>query len=92
MGRSVQKQSFSISAFSDNELKTINAFRRASRTILEKLGLPLATGVYWLPSEAIDIFKREWRSRNEEAHETLNQIVDGRRRQLRGSKDRCDSG
>ena len=76
-GTVVQRQSFSISAFSDNELRTINTFRRASRTILEKLGLPLATGVYWLPNQAIDIFKREWQSRNEEAKKTLNQIVGG---------------
>lgn len=74
-GTVVQKQSFSISAFSDEELKKIDAFRRGSRTILEKLGLPLATAVYWLPNQAIDIFQREWQSKNEEAQEMLNQIV-----------------
>ena len=77
IGSVVQRQSFSISAFSDNELKTINAFRRASRTILAKLGLPLAKGVYWLPNPAIELFKQEWRLKNNEAKETLGQIVDG---------------
>ena len=64
-GTVVQRQSFSISAFSDNELKTINAYRQASRTILEKLGLPLAKGVYWLPNQAARIFEREWQATNE---------------------------
>ena len=76
-GTVVQRQSFSVSAFSDNELKTINAYRQASRTILEKLGLPLAKGVYWLPVQAAKIFEREWQATNEEAKKMLDKLVGG---------------
>ena len=76
-GTVVQRQSFSVSAFSNNELKTIKAYRQATRTIVEKLGLPLAKGVYWLPNQAAKIFKREWQSTNEEAKKTLCQLVGG---------------
>ena len=86
IGSVVQRQSFSISAFSDNELKTINAFRQASRTILVKLGLPLAKGVYWLPIRAIALFKQEWHLKNNEARETLGEIVDGDARKFVNGK------
>jgi len=76
-GTVVQRQSFSISAFSDKELKRINAYRQASRTIVEKLALPLARGVYWLPHWAAEIFEREWQATNEEATKTLGQLVGG---------------
>lgn len=76
-GTVVQRQSFSISAFSGKELKTINAYRQASRTIVEKLALPLARGVYWLPDWAADIFECEWQATNEEATKTLGQLVGG---------------
>lgn len=76
-GTIVQRQSFSISAFSDNELKTIKSYRQSSRTIIEKLALPLATGVYWLPKEAAKIFEQEWQAKNREAKDMLNQVIGG---------------
>ena len=74
-GTVVRRQSFSVSAFSDDELKKINAYRQASRSIVEKLGLPLAQGVYWMPDQAKEIFGSEWQARNNEAQETLGQLV-----------------
>ena len=76
-GAVVQRQSFSVSAFSDTELKQINAYRQASRTIAEKLSLPLAKGVYWLPDQAVKIFEDEWTATNKKAKETLQQLVGG---------------
>ena len=76
-GTIVQRQSFSISAFSDSELKTIKSYRQSSRAIIEKLALPLATGVYWLPKEAARIFEQEWQAKNREARDMLNQVIGG---------------
>ena len=76
-GSVVQRQSFSISAFSDSELKTIKSYRQSSRTIIEKLAFPLATGVYWLPKKAAKIFEQEWQAKNREAKDMLKQVIGG---------------
>ena len=70
-------QSFSISVFNDEELKKINHYRQATRTILEKLGLPLGKGAYWLPNQATEILEREWKASNEEGQRKLGQLVNG---------------
>ncbi len=72
-----QHQSFSVSALTDEELKEINEHREATRTILEKLGLPLGNGAYWLPNQATKILEREWEARNEEGQRKLGELVNG---------------
>ena len=74
-GTVVQRQSFTVSAFSEGELKQINDYRQATRTIAEKLGLPLAQGVYWLPRQAVKIFESEQEAANEEAKKALDELV-----------------
>ena len=74
-GAVVQRQSFTVSAFSEAELKKIKVHRQATRTIAEKLGLPLAQGVYWLPAKAVKIFEREQQAANEEAKKALDELV-----------------
>ena len=77
-GMVVQHQSFYISAFSDRELKEIDKHRQATRTILEKMGLPLTKGAYWLPNQAIRILEREWQTANENAQKKLGELVNGK--------------
>jgi hypothetical protein len=76
-GTVVQRQSFRISVFSEEELKQINDYRRGSQTIIEKLGLPLEKGLYWLPNKVIPIFEKEIKVKNEEAQKALAKLVGG---------------
>ena len=76
-GMVVQHQSFSISAFTDEELKEIDEYRKATRTILEKMGLPLGKGDYWLPNQARGILDREWEAANKNAQRKLEELVNG---------------
>ena len=58
-GTVVRRQSFRISAFSKEDQKQIDKYRMSSRTIMNKLALPLEKGLYWMPIEMIPIFKEE---------------------------------
>lgn len=75
VGTVIQRQSFRISAFSPEELKLIEKFRNASRTIVSKLSLPMGTGLYWMPSKMIPIFRGEFSAKNAEAKENLKDLV-----------------
>ena len=89
-GPVVQFQSFQVSAFSKKELKLIESYRTCSQSILEKLGLPLGSGLYWMPTKMILIYNREISLKDKEARETLNRIIgphsrtflDGKREQI----------
>lgn len=76
-GAVIQRQSFRISVFSDEELKRINAFRKGTQTIIEKLGLPLEIGLYWLPNKIIPIFEKEIKAKNEEAKKAFEDLIGG---------------
>ena len=76
-GTVVQRQSFRISVFSEEELKKINEYRKGTQAIIKKLGLPLEIGLYWLPNAVISIFEKEINAKNEEAKQELNKLVEG---------------
>ena len=85
-----QLQSFRISPFSKDELRVFEKYRTSSQAILEKLGLPLGGGMYWMPTNMISICDREIFSKNEEAKKVLNRLigqhsrtfVDGKREEI----------
>ena len=74
-GSVIHRQSFRISAFSKQELRVIERYRKASRTIINKLGLSLETGIYWMPDKVIELYKKEAQSREKEAQLKLSEIV-----------------
>ena len=76
-GTVVQRQSFRISNFSQEELKKIDEYRKGSQAIIKKLGLPLEKGLYWLPNAVISIFENEIKAKNEEARKELEKLVEG---------------
>jgi hypothetical protein len=76
-GSIVQRQSFRISVFDDAELKEINEFRRGSQTVIEKLGLPMEKGLYWIPDPVIAIVEAEIRAIDERARQKLTDLVGG---------------
>lgn len=83
-------QSFQISPFSKDELKVIEKYRTSSQAILEKLGLPLGGGRYWMPDKMILIYNREISLRDEESSKALRDMInsdsctflDGKRKQI----------
>lgn len=76
-GTVVHRQSFRISIFTQAELKKIEDYRKGSQTILKKLGLPLATGIYWMPDKVVPIFNDEIAKKEEEARTELIKLVGG---------------
>ena len=70
-----QRQEFRVSVFSEDELKTINNFRRGSQAIIGRISLPLEKGVHWIPAEAIPILKREIESLNDKAQIKVKGII-----------------
>ena len=74
-GTVVQFQSFQISPFSKNELQSIEQYRTSSQTILEKLGLPLAGSLFWMPSKTISLYNREISLKEEEVEKALNRLI-----------------
>ena len=75
-GTVVRRQTFRISAFSKEEQKMIDNHRKASRTVINKLGLPFEKGLYWMPNDMIPIFKKEIATAENEAKDALNRLVD----------------
>ena len=74
-GTVVRRQTFRISAFSKEEQRKVNDYRSASRTLINKLGLPFEKGLYWIPYEMIPILEYEIATKEKEAREYLNRIV-----------------
>lgn len=70
-----QRQAFRMSILSPNQLKEINDYRKASQTIVAKLGLSLEQSVYWMPNEVISYLEDEMKAREECAKELLKGIV-----------------
>lgn len=70
-----QFQSFQISTFSKDELSVIEKYRTCSQTLLEKLGLPLGSGMRWMPARMISIYEREITSKGEEAKNALIRLI-----------------
>ena len=74
-GTVVRRQTFRISAFSKQEQTMINNYRSASRTMINKLGLPFEKGLYWMPYEMIPILENEIATAEKNAKEALNRLV-----------------
>jgi hypothetical protein len=74
-GSITQRQSFRVSALGDDDLREINEFRRGSQTVIEKLGLPLEKGLYWVPNAMIPIVEAEIWAIDERARQTLKGLV-----------------
>ena len=70
-----RRQAFRISILSPSQLKEINDYRKASQSIIAKLGLPLEQSVYWMPNEVISYLESEMKAREELARKLLNGIV-----------------
>lgn len=68
-------QAFRISILSPDQLKRINDYRKASQTIIGKLGLSLEKSVYWMPDKVIPHFENEIKVREERAKELIRNIV-----------------
>lgn len=74
-GNVVHRQSFRISALSKTELRIMEQYRKASRTIINKLGLSLETGLYWMPNNVIELYKREAQFTEKKAQNELTKLV-----------------
>ena len=74
-GTVVRRQTFRISAFSKDEQKMIDNHRKASRLVINKLGLPFEKGLCWVPYEMIPIIKNEIAAVEEEAKAALIRLV-----------------
>ena len=70
-------QAFRASVLSPSQLKEINDFRKASQTVVNKLGLSIEKSVYWMPDKVISCFEDELRVLEERAKELVNNIVGG---------------
>ena len=71
----VHRQSFRISAFTEEEQHQIDAYRNQTRTVMNTLGLPFERGLRWMPGEMIPIFKKELVAVEIEAGALINQLV-----------------
>ena len=95
-GTVVQRQSFRISAFSEEEQKMIEMYRKASRRVISKLGLPFGIGLYWMPNKMISIYKEEISLIEKEAKSNLTKLVgpysrtfiEGKRAQIKQDLER----
>jgi len=67
-------QAFRISILSPAQLKKINDYRKASQTIIGKLGLSLEKSVYWMPDKMIPHFENEIKAREVRAKELIGNI------------------
>lgn len=76
-GTVVRRQSFRIAAFSKEEQKMIDEYRKASRNVINKLGLPFEKGLYWMSDEMIPIFKKELSVIEGKAKAALIELVGG---------------
>ena len=74
-GTVVRRQTFRISAFSKEEQKKIDNHRKASWTVINKLGLPFEKGLYWMPHEMIPVLKKEIAAAERNAKDALNRLV-----------------
>lgn len=77
-GTVVRRQTFRIAAFSKEDQKMIDTYRKASRNVITKLALPFENGLYWMPDEMVPIFKNELSEMEAEAKATLIGLVQGR--------------
>ena len=77
-GTVVRRQTFRIAAFSKEEQKMIDEYRKASRNVINKLGLPFEKGLYWMSDEMVPIFKKELSIIEEKAKADLIEIVGGK--------------
>ena len=71
----IQRQSFRISAFSEDELKEFERFRTASQTTVKKLSLTMGTGFYWMPDNMISILMSEFDAIEKDAQRFLSGLV-----------------
>ena len=85
-GTVIQRQSFRVSAFTNEELKKIEGFRKGTQAIIKKLGLPLEKGLYWMPNQVVSIFENEIEAKNKEARLVLAMLVGGNARSFVESK------
>ena len=77
-GTVVRRQTFRIAAFSKEEQKEIEDYRKASRNVINKLGLPFENGLYWMSDEMVPIFKNELSVIEEQAKAALIALVCGK--------------
>ena len=82
----IQRQSFRVSAFTNEELKKIEGYRKGTQAIIKKLGLPLEKGIYWMPDQVISIFENEIEAKNKDARQALAMLVGGNARSFVESK------
>ncbi len=85
-GTVVQRQSFRISVFTNEELKKIEGYRKGTQTIIKKLSLSLEKGLYWMPDQVISIFENEIEAKNEDARQALAMMVGGNARDFVADK------
>ena len=74
-GTVVRRQSFRVSVFDKAELNQINAYRRGSQAIVEKLSVPLGKGVYWITDAMAVLLRKEIETKEEEAGRHLRRLV-----------------
>jgi len=71
----VHRQSFRISAFTEEEQQQIDTYRNHTRTVMNSLGLPFERALRWMPHKMIPLFKKELSALEKEAGALINQFV-----------------
>lgn len=66
-GRILQKTSYSVSIFDEDDQKKIENLRKSIGTLLSSLSYPLADGVRWVPDSAKALLAKEIEKRNQDA-------------------------
>lgn len=77
-GTVVRRQTFRIAAFSKEEQKLLDTHRKASRIVINKLGLPFEKGLYWMSDKMVPIFMKELSAIEKEAKADLIRLVRGK--------------
>ena len=71
----VHRQSFRISAFTEEEQQQIDTYRNQTRTVMNILGLPFERGLRWMSGKMIPIFKKELVAVELEAGTVISRLV-----------------
>lgn len=74
-GRVLQKTTYSVSIFDEEDQKAIENLRKSIGTLLGSLSYPIADGVRWVPDSAKELLSREISKRNTDAGGVLAEKV-----------------
>lgn len=70
-----RKTKFSVSAIDEKTLKKLEAYRKRTRVLLNKMSYPLADGARWVPHTARPLLEQELERVNQEGQKLLGDTV-----------------